>query len=77
MTRKPSRRDFLYAGYLGGVGLTMADLFRMEQAKADQKFYESKEGTAKSVIFIFFPETPYHAPHQKLFRLLQFILLSF
>jgi len=33
----------------------MADLFRMEQAKADQKFYESKEGTAKSVIFIFFP----------------------
>ena len=55
MAHKASRRDFLYAGYLGGLGLTMADLFRAEQAQADQKFFESKEGTAKSVIFIFFP----------------------
>jgi len=27
----------------------------MKQAQAEQKFYESKEGTAKSVIFIYFP----------------------
>ena len=55
MAMQASRRDFLYAGYLGGLGLTMADMFRIEQAQADQKFFESKEGTAKSVICIFFP----------------------
>ena len=35
-----------------GLGLTLTDYLRM-QVRADQKFYESKEGTAKSVIFIF------------------------
>ena len=37
MSKQASRRDFLYAGYLGGLGLTMADLFRAEQAQADQE----------------------------------------
>ncbi|GIW95983.1 MAG: sulfatase [Pirellulaceae bacterium] len=50
----PSRRDFLHVGVVGGIGLTLADYFRL-QARADQKYYESKEGTAKSVIFIFLP----------------------
>ena len=49
-----SRRGFLHVGYMGGLGLTLADLFRME-ARGEQKFYESKEGTAKSLIFIFLP----------------------
>jgi hypothetical protein len=49
-----ARRDFLYVGFVGGLGLTLSDLFR-QQARADQKFYESKEGTAKSVVFIFLP----------------------
>ncbi len=49
-----SRRGFLHVGFLGGLGLTLGDYLRM-QAQADQKFYESKEGTAKSVIFIFLP----------------------
>ena len=49
-----SRRGFLHVGLLGGLGLTLADYLRMQVA-ADQKFYESKEGTAKSVIFIFLP----------------------
>ena len=48
------RRDFLHVGFVGGVGLTLADKLRME-ANAEQKFYESKEGKAKSVIFIFMP----------------------
>ncbi len=49
-----SRRNFLYAGYLGGLGLSLADMLWLE-AQADQKFYESKEGTAKSVIFLYLP----------------------
>ncbi len=49
-----SRRGFLHVGLLGGLGLTLADYLRMEAA-ADQKFFESKEGTAKSVIFVFLP----------------------
>ncbi len=49
-----SRRGFLHVGFVGGLGLTLADFLRL-QARADQKFYESKEGRAKSVIFIFMP----------------------
>ena len=41
------RRNFLHAGILGGFGLSLA--------RADQKFYDSKEGPAKSVIFIYLP----------------------
>ncbi|MBB76314.1 MAG: sulfatase [Planctomycetaceae bacterium] len=44
----------MHVGFLGGLGLTLSDYFRL-QAQADQKFYESKEGPAKSVIFIFMP----------------------
>lgn len=49
------RRDFLHVGFAGGIGLTLADFFRIQKAQADQKFYESKEGPAKSVIFIYMP----------------------
>jgi len=49
------RRDFLHVGYAGGIGLTLADFLRMKEARADQKFYETKEGPAKSVIFIYMP----------------------
>ncbi|MAV34053.1 MAG: sulfatase [Planctomycetaceae bacterium] len=44
----------MHVGFLGGLGLSLSDYFRL-QARADQKFYESKEGPAKSVIFIFMP----------------------
>lgn len=50
-----SRRNLLTVGAIGGLGLTLTDFFRMKSASADQKFYESKEGTAKSVIYIFLP----------------------
>ena len=43
------RRDFLHVGFAGGIGLTLADFFRIKEAQADQKFYETKEGPAKSV----------------------------
>ena len=41
------RRSFLHAGILSGFGVCFA--------RADQKFYESNEGPAKSVIFIYLP----------------------
>ncbi len=53
MTRLPDyhRRSFLKAGALTGLGLTLGDFFSL-QARAEQKFFESKEGKAKSVIHI-------------------------
>lgn len=50
-----SRRNVLTIGAVGGIGLTLTDFFRIRQAQADQKHYKTKEGTAKSVIFIFMP----------------------
>jgi len=42
-------------GALTGLGLTFTDFLKIQSAQADQKDYASKEGTAKSVIFIFLP----------------------
>ena len=47
------RRGFLTVGAVGGF--TLADYFRAKAAHAEIKDYESKEGKAKSVIFIFLP----------------------
>ena len=41
------RRTFLQAGFIGGFGLPLLN--------ADQKFYQSVEGPAKSVVFIYLP----------------------
>ena len=49
------RRSFIQAGFLGGLGLSLSDYFRIQEVRGDQKFYESKEGAAKSVIFIYLP----------------------
>src|SRR5688572_28324129 len=53
MNRLPDyhRRSYLKAGALTGLGLTLGDFLRLK-AKAEQKFYESKEGPAKSVIHV-------------------------
>ncbi|MGE3242585.1 MAG: DUF1501 domain-containing protein [Pirellulales bacterium] len=50
-----SRRGLLQAGVLGGLGISLSSFFRMEEAQGAQKFFESKEGSAKSVIYIFLP----------------------
>ena len=54
---RPSRRDFLYVGMVGGLGLTLGNYLGMtgRSARGETKFYESKEGPAKSVIHIFLP----------------------
>src|SRR5215211_6866755 len=48
------RRSFLQVGLMAGLGITLGDLLRM-QARGETKFYESKEGPAKSIIHIFLP----------------------
>lgn len=50
-----SRRNMLSVGVLGGLGLTLGDFFRIQSAQGAIKQYDSKEGPAKSVIFIFMP----------------------
>jgi hypothetical protein len=52
--RRPTRRGFLYVGFLGGLGLTLGDFLRL-QARAEENPGQAKEGTAKSVIHIFLP----------------------
>jgi len=49
------RRSFMQVGFLGGLGLSLSDYLKIKEAQADQKFYESKEGPAKSVIYIYLP----------------------
>jgi len=53
--RRPQRREFLRVGVLGSLGLTLGDFLRAKAARADQKWYESKEGKAKGVIQIVLP----------------------
>ena len=48
-----SRRNLLTVG--AACGLTLGNFLRIRSASADQKHYETKEGPAKSVIFIFLP----------------------
>lgn len=50
--RRPSRRDVLYAGWLGGLGLTLGDFFRL-QSTAAEAGGTSLPARAKSVIHIY------------------------
>jgi hypothetical protein len=58
---RPSRRDFMYVGLVGGLGLTLGDFFsqqsaaRAADAVKDEHGGPSKEGPAKSIIHIFLP----------------------
>jgi len=51
---KPSRREFLYAGLVGGIGLSLPQYFQA-QALAEQKQYPLKDPQCDSVIHIFLP----------------------
>jgi hypothetical protein len=50
-----SRRGFLTIGGVAGLGLTLADLLRLREARAEQKRYDFLEAKAQSVIHIFLP----------------------
>ncbi|MDB6076296.1 MAG: hypothetical protein JWO82_43 [Akkermansiaceae bacterium] len=54
LDRYASRREFLYVGLLGGLGLSLPQLLR-QQALAEIKEYETREGVAKGIIHIFLP----------------------
>jgi len=51
--RPPTRRTFLHVGLVGGLGLTLADFFRMQAQAENQP--GGKEGQVKSIIHIFLP----------------------
>lgn len=51
---RPSRREFVYVGLIGGLGLTLPEYF-LRRALADQKRYPLKKPVATSVIHIFLP----------------------
>lgn len=48
------RRGFLTVGAVGGLGLTLGDMFRL-RARGDQKQYDFIEAKAESVIHVFLP----------------------
>lgn len=50
-----SRRGFLSAGTLGGLGISLPQLMWMERAAAEQKHYDFIEAKAKSVIHVYLP----------------------
>jgi uncharacterized protein (DUF1501 family) len=52
--RRPTRREFLHVGFLGGLGLTLGDFLRL-QAFGETKDYATREGAAQSVIHLFLP----------------------
>jgi uncharacterized protein (DUF1501 family) len=49
---RPSRRDFLRVGWLGGLGITLGDMFRL-QARAAERKQASIAPKARSVIHIY------------------------
>jgi hypothetical protein len=49
------RREFLYSGLVGGLGLSLGSFLEMKELSAQQKHYATKDGPAKSVIHIFLP----------------------
>lgn len=55
-----SRRDLLHVGGLGALGLTVADLFRLQEAQAAQLASDATFGKARSCILLF----PFGSPPQ-------------
>jgi len=54
LDRYASRREFMYVGLLGGLGVTLPGFLR-QQAFADQKDYATRVGVATGIIHIFLP----------------------
>ncbi|QDU64144.1 hypothetical protein Pan216_50330 [Planctomycetes bacterium Pan216] len=53
--RRRSRRDFMYVGLLGGLGLTLPEFLRMEAMAAGTDLAAKGSAPAKSVIHIYLP----------------------
>jgi hypothetical protein len=50
---RPSRREFLYAGWLGGLGLSLGNLLRFQAAAAREATSTATSPRAQSVIHIY------------------------
>jgi hypothetical protein len=50
-----SRRNLLTVGAIGGLGLTLADLFQLREARGELKKYDFLNAKAQSVIHIYLP----------------------
>ncbi len=50
-----NRRDFMTVGAIGGLGLSLPTFFQLQQLQAAENPSALKEGSAKSVIYIFLP----------------------
>lgn len=48
------RRQFMYVGFAGGLGLSLPELLKTE-AQGAAKYYPTREGVAKSLIHIYLP----------------------
>ncbi len=53
--RKASRREFLYTGLIGGLGLTLGDFFKLRAAQTSTPGIIAPPAVAKSIIHIFMP----------------------
>lgn len=55
--RRSARRDFLYVGWLGGLGLTVGNMLRLQEANAEESGVQAAkrmiEAKARSVIHIY------------------------
>src|SRR5438874_17899 len=52
---RPDRREFLYVGLLGSLGLTLADLFKLQASSAEGKITSALKAPAQSIINIYLP----------------------
>ena len=52
---RPSRREFLYVGVVGSLGLTLGNLLKLEAMASPGKAAVSGSPAAKSVINIYLP----------------------
>ena len=51
----PSRREFLFVGLVGTLGLSLGEMFKLQAANPTSKLGNGKEAAAKSIINIYLP----------------------
>ena len=51
----PSRREFLFVGLVGTLGLSLGEMFKLQAATPKDKLSSGKEAPAKSIINIYLP----------------------
>ena len=53
--RKHSRREFIFAGLVGGLGLSLGEFFKLQAAQTSTPGIVNPPAVAKSLIHIFMP----------------------